>query len=66
MSNLIDPIEGYVIVLMKNTEPGLFTQAPVIPLQLSRVGGAHVVEPEQLIKKLEDAVFKNEQSSNSD
>jgi len=61
VSNLIDPIEGYVIVLMKNTEPGLFTQAPVFPLQLSKVGGAHVVEPEDLIRKIEDAILKQEQ-----
>mgnify|MGYP001814680161 CR=1 FL=1 len=57
---LIESIMGYRIVVMKNAEPEAFTQAPVIELRLSKVGGAHVTNPEDLIMQIEDAVYKQE------
>lgn len=58
---LIGSIEGYSIVLYKTDEVGQ-TASVVIraDLRLSKIGGAHIKNPEDLIMLIEDAVFREE------
>jgi hypothetical protein len=54
---LIGPIEGYRIALTKEGEV-----IDDFQLKLSKVGGAHITNAEDLIMLIEDAVFKEENS----
>ncbi len=52
-------IEGYVITITnQNTEEGdvIFEQG----LEISKLGGAHIINPKDLIMMIEDAVFVEE------
>ena len=56
---LVGPITGYVITITNQNEEG----GPVIleqDLKLSKVGGAHITNAEDLIMMIEDAVFNFE------
>ena len=56
--NKLGPIEGYeIIVALRGVET--FKQVKIIRLSLTKVGGAHVTRPDDLIKQIEDAVFLN-------
>jgi len=56
--NKLGPIEGYeIIVALRDVET--FKQVKIIRLSLTKVGGAHVTRPDDLIKQIEDAVFLN-------
>jgi hypothetical protein len=57
---LILPIEGYRIALVKEGEE-FNTHIKDFPLRLSKVGGAHIKNPEDLIMLIEDTVYKQEQ-----
>jgi len=55
-----DAIEGYeIIVALRGVET--FKQVKIIRLSLSKVGGAHLTRPDDLIRQIEDAVFLNEE-----
>ncbi len=56
-TKLVEPIKGYTVAIFK--EGG---NNPVFEedLQLSKVGGAHIKNPDSLIMMLEDAVFQEE------
>ena len=57
---LTDAIEGYeIIVARRGVED--FKQVKIIRLPLSKVGGAHITRPDDLIRQIEDAVFLNEE-----
>lgn len=57
---LVIPIENYGIQLFHEL-PGTYKMVKSIKLRLNKVGGAHVTNPEDLIKQIEDAVFLNEE-----
>ena len=60
---LVGKIEGYTVAIFKQAQPD--ESAKVIfeeDLRLSRIGGAHVENPDDLIILIEDAVFKEESS----
>jgi hypothetical protein len=57
-SPLIGPIEGYRIALTKEYAGEVIAD---FQLKLSKVGGAHITNAEDLIMMIEDAVFKEEQ-----
>lgn len=56
---LIKPIEGYQITVVKKGVE-FHRHIKTLPLTLSRVGGCHVRNAEDLIMMIEDAVFNNE------
>lgn len=58
---LIGPIEGYQIAVAKADDCDIIA---VLPLKLSKVGGAHITNAESLIMMIEDAVFSNEEKEN--
>lgn len=56
---LVGPIEGYTISVFKsNTEKGDVIME--VDLKLSKVGGAHITNAEDLIMMIEDAVYQKE------
>lgn len=60
---LVGPIEGYSIAVFKKVQPDesancIFEE----DLKLSKVGGAHITNAEDLIMLIEDAVFMEENS----
>lgn len=57
---LAQPIDGYELLVIRR-EPDKYKQMKVIHLRLNKVGGAHITNPEDLIKQIEDAVFLNEE-----
>ncbi len=57
---LATPIDGYELLVIRR-EPDKYKQLKVINLRLNKVGGAHITNPEDLIKQIEDAVFLNEE-----
>jgi len=61
---LIGPIEGYTIAVFKNdTDKGdvlFYTRILEQDLKLSKVGGAHITNVEDLVIMIEDAVFQKE------
>jgi len=57
---LATPIDGYELLVVRR-EPNTHKQVKVIRLRLSKTGGAHVMNPEDLIRQIEDAVFLNEE-----
>lgn len=60
MASTTDPIKGYQITVGQFKSGGDYRQVKQICLRLNKVGGAHVTNPEDLIKQIEDAVFLNE------
>lgn len=54
------PLKGYEITVGYYKPGGDYRLVKRICLRLNRVGGAHVTNPEDLIKQIEDAVFINE------
>lgn len=62
-SPLIEPIEGYTVAVFKSVESGEPTNlVSELDLKLTKVGGAHIVNPDSLIMMIEDAVFKEEEN----
>lgn len=55
-----DALEGYEIIVARR-DVSKFKQVKIIRIRLNRVGGAHVTNPEDLIRQIEDAVFLNEE-----
>ncbi len=53
-------LEGYEIIVARR-DVSNFKQVKIIRLSLSKVGGAHVTRPDDLIRQIEDAVFLNEE-----
>jgi hypothetical protein len=62
---MIDPIEGYAIVLIYR-KPDLHRQVGHFPLKVGKTGGAHIKNPESLITLIEDAIFMNEQKEKAE
>lgn len=54
---LVEPIKGYMITVTQYGPTGDEFIALETPLQLNKVGGAHVKNPDDLIMMIEDAVF---------
>ena len=58
-----DLIEGYEITIGRHKDDRTYKQVKTVPLRLNRTGGAHILSPDDLTRLIEDAVFKEEQSS---
>jgi hypothetical protein len=58
-TKLVEPIEGYTVSIF--WEGGGDNPIYEDDLKLSKVGGAHITNPDSLITLLEDAVFKHEE-----
>ena len=56
-TKLAEPIEGYTVTIFKKGGNNPIFEED---LRLSKVGGAHITNPDALITMLEDAVFKEE------
>jgi len=56
-TKLAEPIEGYTVAIFKKGGNNPIFEED---LRLSKVGGARVTNPEDLIMMIEDAVFKEE------
>lgn len=52
-----EPIEGYTVAIFKKDGNNPIFEED---LRLSRIGGAHITNPEALIMMIEDAVFHEE------
>lgn len=60
---LVEDIEGYTVAVFKQVQPGESANVVMeVDLRISKTGGAHVKNPDDLIMLIEDAVFKEEQS----
>ncbi|MCK4900199.1 MAG: hypothetical protein KAS38_15570 [Anaerolineales bacterium] len=59
-AELATSIDGYELIVIRR-EPDKYKQVKIIRLRLSKVGGAHVTNPDDLIRQIEDAVFLNEE-----
>ncbi len=57
-TKLVEPIEGYTVAIFKKDGNNPIFEED---LRLSKVGGARVTNPEDLIMMIEDAVFKEEE-----
>ncbi len=57
---LATPIDGYELIIVRR-KPDKYSQVKIINLKLNKVGGAHITNPEDLIKQIEDAVFLHEE-----
>jgi len=57
-TKLVEPIEGYTVAIFKKGGNNPIFEED---LRLSKVGGARVTNPEDLIMMIEDAVFKEEE-----
>jgi len=58
-SPLVEDIDGYLLVLWK-MKPTEDVEVLNVPVRLSKVGGAHVKNSDDLITMIEDAVYRQE------
>lgn len=62
VSNLVDPLKGYSIEIVQTTKDGRFARCiGTLKLEVSKVGGAHIVNDVGTVRKIEDIIFKQEQ-----
>lgn len=55
-SEWLAPIDGYEILVVKRV-PNSHKQVKSIDLRMDKTGGAHIKNPEDLVRQIEDAVF---------
>ena len=54
-AKLVEPITGYTVAVFKEGDKG--NPITELDLKLSKVGGAHITNADDLIMMIEDAVF---------
>lgn len=60
-----DPLTGYEINIGHYNPRRDFRLIKTIPLRMNKFGGAHIINKEDLIRLIEDAIFNNEKEEDS-